>query len=276
MICIVLATTALFCAEPTYALDNGVIRIEVEPRLFAVRFAGFKDKQNFVSPIEVEASAADGKDWADAGGLQTDLVPYSGKDAATRRGPAEVIEYRGDYVAMLGPPSESSGMRLKKEIQLDGDAPRARFRVTAQRVGAEPVKLALRNTVRLGEKNTVRLERTDGEIRVLAGTDAIAPAVVKSRRYWLIPIPPTREMRGVILGSVAPRMIVANDAGTWTRTLIDPPADMAQVPNESTFLCVLDSTSASYGAALQGKLIEIKTGEFITLEEEWIFDKRGK
>ena len=271
-----LAALASICAGPVYTLDNGVIRIEVEARLFAVRFVGFADKPNFVSPIAVEAAVAEGKEWADAGGLQTDLVPYAEKDAAVRRGPAEVLEYRSDYIAMLGPPSELSGIRLKKEIQLDDDAPRAHFRVTAQCVGADPAKVALRNTVRLAAKSTVRLERTDGDVRILAGGDAIAPAVVKSRRYWLIPIPPTRETRGVILGTFGPRMIVANDAGTWTRILIDPPKVKSEVPNESTFLCVLDSPTDSYGAALQGKLTELKPGEFMTIEEVWEFTKRGK
>lgn len=276
MTSMLIAVGMIFCADPTYALDNGAIRVEVEPRLFAVRFVGFKDKQSFVLPLAVEAPVAQGADWADAGGLQTDLIPYTGKDAATRRGPAEVLEYRNDYLAMIGPPSEVSGVRLKKEIQLDGDAPRAHFRVIAQRVGKDPVKLALRNTVRLPAKNTVRLERTDGDVRVLAGADSIFPSVVKSRRYWLIPVPPTSETKGVILASSISSLSVANDSGTWTRTLVDPPKEMAQVPNESTFLCLLDSATNSYGVALQGRLVELKTGELTTIEEEWTFEKRGR
>lgn len=271
-----IAVGALLCADPVYALDNGAIRVEVEPRLFAIRFVGFKDKPNFVSPLDVEQTAADGKDWADPGGLQTDVIPYTTKDAATRRGPAEVLEYRSDYIAMLGPPSEVSGVRMKKEIQLEGDAPKVHFRVIAQRVGAEPAKVALRNTVRLAAKNTVRLERTDGVVRVLAGADSIFPAVVKSRRYWLIPVPPTTDAKGLILGAPATRMSVANDSGTWTRTLVDPPKEMTQVPYESTFLCLLDSATSSYGAALQGKLVELKTGDLTTIEEEWTFEKRGR
>lgn len=268
-------SAAILCAGPIYTLDNGAIRIEVEPRLFATRFVGFPVGENFVEPISVDATVADGKDWADAGGVHSDLIPYSGKDAAIRRGPAEVLEHRSDYIAMLGPPSEGTGMRLKKEIQLDGAAPRAHFRVTAQRVAAEPASYALRNTVRLAPKNTVRLERTDGDIRVLAGSDSLV-GVIKSRRYWLIPIPPTRDLAGIVLGAGAPRMIVANDSGTWTRTLVEPPADKSRVPNECTFLCVLDSPSGSYGAALQGQAGALKTGEFVTLEEEWTFEKRGK
>jgi len=268
-------SAALYCAGPVYALDNGAIRIEVEPRLFAVRFVGFRDRDNFVAALPLDEAAANGTDWADPGGVQSDVIPYSAQDAAVRRGPAEVVEVRGDYIAMLGPPSAVSGVRLKKEIQLDGDAPRAHFRVTAQRAGAEPAAVALRNTVRLAPKCTVRVERTDGDLRVLAGSDAPLAGIVKSRRYWLVPIPPTTPLHGVVLGSVAPKTIIVNDAGTWTRTLIDPPTDKSQVPNESTLLCVLDSDTTSYGAALQGARVELKTGEFVVLEEEWTFDKRG-
>ena len=276
MAAIWIIAVAALCADPAYTLDNGLVRIEVEPRLFAVPFVGFAGKDNFVAPLSVDVAVADGSDWADAGGVQSDVLPYSGKDAAVRRGPAEVIESRSDYIAMLGPPSASSGIRLKKEIQLDANAPRAHFRVTAQRVGAGPATVAIRNTIRLGPKSTVRIERTDGEVRVLAGSDTPLAGVVKSRRYWLIPVPPTVQQRGLVLGAFVPRMSVANDSGTWTRTLVHPPADASKAPNASTFLCLLDSVSGSFGAALQGALAEVKTGEFVAIEEEWKFEKRGR
>ena len=267
---------ALFSAESSIVLDNGTVRVVVEPRLFAITFVGFSDKQNFVSPLEVSAATREGNDIADAGGLVCDLIPYDQKDAAVRRGPAEIVEQREDYIAMLGPPSEVSGARIKKEIQLDADAPRAHFRVTAQRVAAEAGSFAIRNTIRLPEKNTVRLERTDGDLRVLAGSDVPYTGVVKSRRYWLIPIPPTKDLRGVVLGADATRMIVVNDSGTWTRKIVEPPVDKSKVPNASPFLCLLDSRTGSYGAALQGATSEIKSGELITLEEEWTFERRGR
>lgn len=267
---------ALLGADSSVALDNGTVRVVVEPRLFAITFVGFSDKASFVSPLDVSTALREGNGVADAGGLVTDLIPYDPKDAVVRRGPAEIVEQRDDYIAMLGPPSEISGARMKKEIQLDADAPRAHFRVTVQRVAAEAGSFAIRNTIRLPEKSTVRLERTDGDVRVLAGSDVPYTGVVKSRRYWLIPSPPTKELRGVILGADATRMIVANDSGTWTRKIVEPPADKSKVPNASPFLCLLDSRTGSYGAALQGATMEIKSGEFITFEEEWTFEKRGR
>lgn len=256
-------------------LDNGVVRVDVDPSVFAIRFVGFSHGANFVAPLEIADTVPAG-DWVDAGGLSTDLIPYAGKDAAIRRGPAEVLEHRPDYLSMLGPASESTGIRLKKEIQLDKAAARARFRVTAQCVAAESVRYAIRNTARLAPRCTVRVERTDGDIRILAGADTIFPAVVKSRRFWLMPVPPTSELRGVVLGSVAPAASIATDAGAWLRRIVDPPTDTGTAPNDSLFLCVLDDTTQSYGAALQGGVAELKPGELMTLEEEWVFDKRGR
>ena len=267
---------ALLAADSSVVLDNGTVRVVVEPRLFAITFVGFSDKPNFVSPLDVSTDLREGSGVADAGGLVTDLIPYNPKDAAVRRGPAEVIEQRDDYIAVLGPPSEVSGARVKKEIQLDADAPRVHFRVTVQCVAAEAGSFAIRNTIRLPEKNTVRLERTDGDVRVLAGSDIPYTGVVKSRRYWLIPIPPTKDLRGVVLGADASQMIIVNDSGTWTRKIVDPPVDKSSVPNASPFLCLLDSRTGSYGAALQGATTEIKSGAFVTFEEEWTFEKRGK
>ena len=266
----------LLGADTSVALDNGTLRVVVEPRLFAITFVGMSGKQNFISPLEVAAAAREGDGVADAGGLVSDLIPYDPKDAAIRRGPAEIIEQRDDYIAMLGPPSAVSGARLKKEIQLDANAPRAHFRVTVQRVAAEAGRFAIRNTIRMPEKNTVRLERTDGDVRVLAGSDVPYTGVVKSRRYWLIPIPPTKDLHGVVLGADATQMIVANDSGTWTRKIVEAPVDKSKVPNASPFLCVLDSRSGSYGVALQGATSEVKSGEFVTFEEEWTFEKRGR
>jgi len=270
------AAIAMMGADPVYSLDNGVIRVEVDPRVFAIRFVGFRDAANFVAPLPVDAAALEGSGWVDAGGLQTDLIPYTGKDAATRRGPAEVVEYRSDYIAMMGPVSEALGVRVKKEIQLQERTPRARFRVTVQRAGAEPGRYAIRNTVRLNTDCTLRTERTDGEIKALAGVESIFPSVVKSRRYWLIPIPPTSETHSAILGAMAPRVITVNDSGTWTRKLLSPPTDPSAVPSGSTLLCLLDDATKSYAVALQGAALELAPGAIATLEEEWDFEKRGK
>ncbi|MDZ4860447.1 MAG: hypothetical protein SGI88_15835 [Candidatus Hydrogenedentes bacterium] len=265
-----------FAADPVYALENGTIRIEVDPRLFAIRYIGFEGGENFVAPLTVSPEITAGTEWADPGGLHTDILPYTAQDAAVRRGPAEVLEYRSDYISMLGPPSSVNGMRLKKEIQLHKTGPSARFRVTAQRAAAEPARVALRNTARIKPNCTLRIERTDGEITVIAGPDSIFPAVVKSRRFWLIPVPPTSEMRGVVLGAAISRVTTVTDSGTWTRRLADPSTSESELPHGVAWLCLLDDPTKSYGSAFQGMYAEVNEGGLTTLEEVWEFDRRGR
>ena len=55
--------------------------------------------------------------------------------------------------------------------------------------------IVLDNTVRVPRRSTLRVERSDGTISALAGTESILPAVVKSAKYWLIPVPPTARMQ---------------------------------------------------------------------------------
>lgn len=271
-----LAICWVLSATDPIELDNGAIRVEVDPALFSVRFVGVPGGANFVAPLPVDETVRESEDWVDPGGLQTDVLPYTARDAASRRGPAEIVEQRADYIALLGPPSEQTGMRIKKEVQLLGREPKARFRVTAMRVAGEPGETAIRNTVRLRSGTTIRLLRDEGDVRVLAGADAIAPAVVKSRKYWLIPIPPTSPMDGIVLGVFAPTLIVVNDSGSWTRRLVTMPEEAKGTPHEATVLCVLDDASGSYGAALQGKLETVANDRVQVLEEEWTVESRGR
>ncbi|GMV90245.1 MAG: hypothetical protein AMXMBFR82_00230 [Candidatus Hydrogenedentota bacterium] len=271
-----LAVCCLISATDPIVLDNGAIRVEIDPAVFSVRFLGVPGGENFLASLPVDDAARESEDWIDPGGLQTDILPYTARDAASRRGPAEIVEHREDYIALLGPPSEQTGMRIKKEIQLLGREPKARFRVTTMRVAGEPGDTALRNTVRLRRGTTIRLLREEGDVRILAGADAIAPAVVKSRKYWLIPIPPTSPMDGVILGAFVPTLIVVNDSGSWTRRLVTMPEEAKETPHEATVLCVLDDATGSYGAALQGKLESVANGRVQVLEEEWTVESRGR
>lgn len=265
-----------FAGADLIVLDNGAIRVEVDPKVFSIGFVGVPGGKNFVEPLLASPEEREGDGWIDPGGLHTDVIPYTAKDPAARRGPAEVLEQRADYVALRGPPSERSGMRIKKEIQLVGREPRARYRVSALRVSGDSDGVGLRNTARVPEGVILRLMREDGDPRVLAGGDDAAPAVVKSRKFWLIPIPPTAPMDGVVLGAFVPRVVFANDSGTWTRTLVQMPEDEREVPTGCTFLCILDDGTATYGAALQGAVRRTPQGELVVLEEEWTVERRGQ
>lgn len=270
-------TLCVVCAPAeTIALENAQLRIEIDPHLFAIRNVGFPGEPGFMDSLAVSQEVREGVGWADAGGLHTDLLPYAAKDAAIRRGPAQVLELREDYVAMLGPPSEKTGIRLKKEVQLVGREARARFRVTAIRVAGETKAVALRNTVRIPVRSTLRIPKEGVSVEALAGLKTIAPAVVKSRKYWIIPIPPTAELNGVILGAFTGEVVLLNQSGSWTRRLVSMPPAPDATPNACSFLCLLDDETRTYGAALQGETRELKTDELLVLEEEWVFERRGR
>ncbi len=261
-------------ADPAIVLDNGAIRVEIDPQVFAVRFVGIPGGANFLSPLPAEASARNPDTWVDAGGLQTDLLPFVAKDPAVRRGPAQVIEKRSDYVALLGPASGVSGMRVKKEVQLIGAKPQGRFRVSIMRVGPGEKSVSIRNTARLDAGVTVRLERDEGEPRMLAGSETLTPYIVKSRKYWLIPVPSTSPARGVIVGAVVPTVTVVNKSGVWRRRLVSMPDKSAKLPQSSTVLCLLDDATKTYGVAVQSPSMAVSGGAVAALEEEWEVDWR--
>ena len=271
----------LLCAVLSVALadavvlDNGVMRIEVEPQVFSVRYVGFPGGVNYLDPLFISPADRAGSTWIDPGGLVSDVVPLDGHDAVLRRGPGEILEQRNNYVALLGPISERAGLRIKKEFALDTSTAKARYIVSVTINGPKPVTCTVRNTARLANGSTLRVEKSDGTIRALAGTDSILPAVVNSNQYWIIPVPPTAVMKNVILGAPVTRITHVNKQGTWTRRVVNPSSDIKSVPNESSFVCLLDSESRSYGASLQGAVTPVEPCCAVTFEEEWTLEKRG-
>jgi hypothetical protein len=271
---ILLAVLSMTLADAV-VLDNGAIRIEVEPQVFAVRFVGFPGGSNFLDPLYVSPDDRNGSAWLDPGGLVSDVVPIEGHDPALRRGPGEVLEKRTDYLALLGPASSQNGLRIKKEFALDASSAKARYTVSVTVTGPKAASCAVRNTARLANASTLRVEKSDGTIRVLAGADSVLPAVVNSNQYWIIPVPPTAPMKNVVLGAFVSKIVHVNKQGTWTRRIVNPPSDTKAVPSESSFVCLLDSETRSFGAAFQGATTPLEPCCALTFEEEWTLEKRG-
>jgi len=257
------------------ALDNGAMRIEVEPSVFSVRFVGFPGGSNFLDPLYVSPEDSAGTAWLDPGGLVTDLVPLDEHDGPLRRGPGEVLEHRKDYVALLGPVSKATGLRMKKEFKIDEKEAKALYTVSVSVVGPKAVSCSVRNTARLATGSTLRVEKTDGTIRVLAGADSILPAVVNSNQFWIVPIPPTARMKNVVLGAFIPKVVHLTNQGSWTRRIVNPPSEAKSVPSESSFVCLLDSDTRSFGGALQGATAPLEPCCAMVFEEEWTLEKRG-
>jgi len=276
---IVVLLACVFCGiarADLIVLDNGAIRVEIDPVVFSVRFVGFPGGANFVEPSYLTDVARDGAEWLDPGGLTTDLVPLDVRDAALRRGPAEVLSQEPTRVVLLGAESHALGLRLKKEIRLDATAARAYYIVTALSSRAEGVSLGIRNTVRVPLRSTVRVPRKDTTFAPLPGMPKAAWALVNSADFWLVPIPPTARVDKLALGGMSPALEVQNDAGVWSRRLTLPPTEATRVLNGTSALVVLDDATRSYGASLQGEQATLGGATPLQLTEEWTLTRRGR
>ncbi len=135
---------------------------------------------------------------------------------------------------------------------------------------------AWRVIMRARPDSTFRVPRDGGvEMRSLAGTGTLRPYVVQSVRYWLMPVPPTGRATEVLLGAFTPAVQTEREAGLWTRRVMLMPRSAERVPQQSTFLCLLDTPTHSYGAALQSPWQKVAPGEPLVFTEEWTFDRRG-
>lgn len=273
-LCLV-AFSAPATAQEIITLENGPLRIEIDPAVFNIRFLGFPGGKNFVEPHFVEDRDRKGTGWLDPGGVTTDLIPLEEEDAALRRGQAEVIESSDRHVVLLGAESPDLGIRIKKEIRLDDASPKAYFIVTALSNRAAGPALAVRNNARIPVRSTVRVPKRAGKFSWLQD-EAKAPwAIVNSKDYYLVPVPPTSPVKGLVLGGFAAEAQVENASGTWSRRLTLPPTDPARVWNGVTAMCVLDDGSHSYGLSLQGAQAPLTAATPLQLTEEWTFERRG-
>lgn len=275
ILCIQTALSATAAAEDgILVLENARIRLEIDPTVFSLRFLGFPGGQNFLEPHFLAERERSGEGWLDPGGLTTDLAPFEEKDAALRRGPAEVIERDEFHVVLLGKASPALGVRLKKEFRLDGADAHVYFLVTALSDRADGPSVALRNTARLPARSTVRVPKHEGAFTPLQDGAKAPWAIVNSKDYWLVPVPPTSPVHDLVLGGFSPEAQVQNESGVWTRRIPVPPADPGKVPGGAMTLCVLDDTTRSYGLSLQGAKGTLCAATPVQLTEEWTFEQR--
>lgn len=252
-------------------ITNGAVHVVIEPRVFAILDIRLSSGSNWLQPLAVSEELLNNTEWADPGGLVTDILPFE-KIAALRRGPAKVLEQTDTSISLEGPRSECHKLWITKTLRLASEAPAATFTVTLHSESATPVPLALRNTARPATRSTLRVDKQDGTIRSLSGDASLGPAVVKSRRYWLIPVPPTADIKNSVLGAFVPAFGIERERRVWTRRLVTMPGSPVEAPDLATFVCVLDRATGSYGAALQGACTEVSKDHPLELTEEWTFE----
>ena len=250
-------------------LSNEVVRVEIDPLLFCVRYVGFSGGLNFLDSLYVPDKLRKGAEWVDPGGLTTELVPDPGHDPAVRRGPAEVIERTPLSATLLGPVSDALHVRLKKTVEIDPHRPIARYTVAILATRPGPIKLGVCSTARVPQGTLLRVDRPDGAIRVLSGAGEVSSVAKEIADSWQLSVPPALALDRVVVGGFVTRIEQENRDGVWMRRIVTMPASPAEVPHEATFLCVLDNGTASYGAALQGSPAKVTPAGPLVFVEEW-------
>jgi len=265
----ILLCAVLGAASAPVVLEDQAIRVEFDVELFTVRYIGAPGEGNWLEPLPVDDKTRESGIWLDPGALVTDVRPDFIGEAALRRGPGEILEKSGSHLIVLGPLAEKAAIRLMKEVRILEDS-RVLYKVTLLSEAGEPVKAGLRNTMRLPLRSTVRIPRDAGDLKPLAGTESIHPAIVQSRQYWLMPVPPTATMERVVIGGFSREVSVERrGSGILTRKLVTAPGSPKDVPQGATVLCVLDTATQSYGVALQGEEAEVTPAAPLVLTEIW-------
>ncbi len=262
-------------SEPVI-LENGTIRVEVDPAVFAIRFVGLTGERNWVDPGFVSEAERNSAGPLDPGGLFTGLVPDIPQDAALLRGPATIISQDAHGLVLLGPESPQTQLQIKKEIRLADTGGRAQFSVTVLSSSNQSRKLAIRNSVRIPQGMTLCLNRSDGDLRVLSGTGTIFDIAKKSLEYWLIAVPTSGRSFNVTLGAPSLQMSLQANQRVWSRRLAVTGVPADQFPDKCAFTCALDDASRAYTASLQGPMREVSAGSPLVLTEDWDFDRHGK
>jgi hypothetical protein len=253
------------------ALDNGKIRIELEPRTFSVRFIGLPGGNNFLEPAHLTQTELAGTGWLDPGGLFTDVLPVRTEDAVLRRGPAEVVEQRDDYVLLLGPEHPESRWRVKKEIQLARDAAELTYKVTVLSSLKEERDVRIRTTARLDWSGALVVPVAPGRMSLVRGSfEDVSDLLELPEETYTVPLRSRQLRTRAVLSSASPDVTMTMDFGVWKRrleirsALPDPDAE-----NRIRMLALLDDPSHTYEAALEGAQSGTNVGSPLVVVEHW-------
>ena len=263
---------ALFLQGAPIILDNGAIRVEVDPTVFAVRFIGVPGGENFLVPRYVQRNVQRNGSLADAGGLRADLRPMDTPDPAILRGPAEIVEVTDRFVALLGAPSDAAGIRIKKEIRLHERAPEAWYTVTAMSSSQVPVRLSLRSYADIAQDLALILPKGEKEPKMLTGRHPISEIVAGDGPVWRISVPPPRNFDETTLAFDLVEYTVEGDRGRWVRRMLASSERKSAESESWPFLFVSTHRQQRYQAIFQTPVLDLNVATPITIREHWIVE----
>lgn len=269
--CLLLACALSSALGAPLALDNGKIRVELESRTFSVRFIGLPGGNNFLEPAHLTATQLAGTGWLDPGGLVTDVLPVRTEDAMLRRGPAEVVEQRDDYLLLLGPEHPESHWRVKKEVQLARDSAELTYKVTVLSSLKEERDIRVRTTARLDWSGALVIPVEPGRMSLVRGAfEDVSDLLEFPEEIYTVPLRSRKLRTRAVLSSASPEVTMTTDFGVWKRrleirsALPDPEAE-----NRIRMLALLDDPSHTYEAALEGAQSGTNVGSPLVVVEHW-------
>lgn len=262
-------------SDPTLVLQNGHIRVELEPRTFSLRYLGFPGGKNFLDPIYLSETEIAGAGWVAPGGVVTDLVPVSRAYASLRRGPATIAERTDDYILLLGPAHPESGWQFKKEYQLTRDSAALTYKLTVQTQQKEERSVRVRITAQLPEEGIVFIPHTAGELGFLRGAGpALRLLHAPEDSGYRIPLAANSSWRRAVLASPASELTYTTGFGVWSRRL----EVRSAAPDEDStyqFLALLDEASHTYQVALEAAQAGVNVGAPLVVVEHWTLSRPG-
>jgi hypothetical protein len=260
----------LLGAPEVLALDNGAIRIEIEPELFAVRFIGRPGGENFLDPIYVRDTVRNSEGVAESGGLTTIVEPLGLRAAVLSRGPARLIDSGPYHVVLIGPVAEESGLRIRKDFRIDPKEPKAWYTVTVLSLNKEPVELSVVNSAAIPMGTTVWAREPEGaSIRALE--DDLGALQVEKVGGGVSFLPRSLRVAGRKgrWGGSAGGAAFKNSTGIWVRKIDGPLADTQAYNDEAPLVFSINDTAMRYGVDMRSPRTSVDSATPLIHREIW-------
>lgn len=276
--CIVLIGAMTAQTPRPVVLENAYVRLELDPRTFSARFAGFPGGKNFLDVIHLTPSEIAAPGWLEPGGCTTDVLPDSENSALLRRGPAEIIVQEAQYVLLLSPVDPERGWRIKKEYFLVPDTSEARYKVTVLSSRKEERPVGIRTTTQFLGKGQLRVPAVPDSLGLLGGT---FPGFANQREapegLYVLPLDGSSGRHGAVLAARASAFSLETDFGRWTRHIeIRSAVEENGTGAAPRFVALLDDRSHVYQGALEVMQAGVNVGAPLVVEERWIFAPPGE
>jgi hypothetical protein len=278
-IALLLAILGVPASVSGLALDNGAIRIEVDPQTYSVRFLGHPGGANFIDPVHLTERQRNGKGLVVPGGVMTDVLPVSEGEAMLRRGPATVIEHTSDYLLLLGPESPSTGLRVKKEYLLDQNSAGLEYRLSVLSSLKEQRAVTIRATAQLPWGGVLKLPKTEsGDLVLIRGSyPGISALLSRQDSLYSVSLEeePGRENAVLRLKDFLGVIESARKYGTWTRSATVSSAG-EEDPSLPVAMALIDDYSRTCQVALEVSQAGVNVGAPLVYVERWALTMPGE